>query len=1248
MTFRFTLSHSPQLPPFDQFETEAGDVAWDLDETPSISLPGPDSSQIQVDYVLLPGTYSIDYDITITETGIAVFNIDFDKTGHTVIVATDSSGNLSGAGDFTGTLNFTLDEASEGMQISFANFAANTKGLTINSLRFSSGPSQVISEPDGWEGAQLKLERDMDLFTLLETFNGGANDAFIFYGDNGTENGGIDFIRDIETNYGFDANITLLIEYAPDDLMYSTLFSGLLDLSAKNEMKDNKMQVPVIRDDFWTKFMNRFETPVNLSDTVDLDGDAVDVVNPVTLELSSQAVRFSGEYTWDESFTYEDDGSSTEKLYQIDWDKTQVDDLKKFNISRATIFPVTSMAEDSKLLTAQFEAPWDGIYTFDVRIVSSDLSTGPAWTANTGQVEFRIGRAGLTYTDHDIFSESVEGPFDLGGGLEDSLGIFTYQGSFTLRKGDQIVIYGRDTGITASGFDRTIFGETRWAYKTDCAAATTANVTLSGTQTIDGIALVASNRVLVKDQGTRSENGIYVVSAGAWSRATDADAASELNLAAVYVTSGTVNADSAWKQVNTISVLATDDIEWKFLTPSDERTWRYPPAASVVSNFCNVTADTTYPETEADGYLIHDLIYGVLARIGLGADPFYSEFLGSTLTQTRSYAEDGCGWMYAIVKGLQLRQYTLAEKPFFISFKDIWEGINPILNLGLGYEDINGSQVIRIEQKSHFVPSGATPSILFDNVREISASYDKDFIFKTIRMGYRQGKPEDISGLDDPYKQARATRIQKSGTDINLESGFIASGLSIEITRRNKKEKSKDYKFDDNNFIIALNTDDVSPDVYAPELDENFTSVSGILNSSSRYNLILTPLRNFLRWASYFGGCLQSYLSSSYKFVSGEGNYDLITDHACADSCQAIICDSISESDDISLATYNATFGHYFLPLLFNIQIDMAKEDYDQIDRKLPIGISQSTTGHVNFVIKSLKFDLIKGDAVIQAWPESTFNITVPEQVMTDPPCLAVPAEPVVFDADYQAVLDYGTAQGYTLPSDAQQIIENQTVLDAKSEGIWDDADLFYYMETDGDRDYAKINWKNPGTNNLTEVNTVTFTPGSGFNGNALNSYLTTGWAPDPDGVNFTLDECGIICKVNSELSVSGNFAAFGVRGNGGGALLGQVILIPEDSTSKHAFGLNNLANSVGSAVDSLGLYHLRRVADNDLRLLKNGVQVGATQTTASDSLSTKDLFVGALNANGGPGFISDLKIGVLIVGASFTGKETAINTIFG
>ena len=83
--------------------------------------------------------------------------------------------------------------------------------------------------------------------------------------------------------------------------------------------------------------------------------------------------------------------------------------------------------------------------------------------------------------------------------------------------------------------------------KASCRVATTANITLSGEQTIDGVAVVAGDRVLVKDQTAGAENGIYVAATGAWARAEDANGAGDLTSGVlVPVETGTSNADTIW------------------------------------------------------------------------------------------------------------------------------------------------------------------------------------------------------------------------------------------------------------------------------------------------------------------------------------------------------------------------------------------------------------------------------------------------------------------------------------------------------------------------------------------------------------------------------------------------------------------------------------------------------------------------------------------------------------------------------
>lgn len=61
------------------------------------------------------------------------------------------------------------------------------------------------------------------------------------------------------------------------------------------------------------------------------------------------------------------------------------------------------------------------------------------------------------------------------------------------------------------------------AVKAPCVVASQANLTLSGEQTVDGVSVTDGDRVLVQAQTDGSENGIYIVSTGDWSRAPDFD-----------------------------------------------------------------------------------------------------------------------------------------------------------------------------------------------------------------------------------------------------------------------------------------------------------------------------------------------------------------------------------------------------------------------------------------------------------------------------------------------------------------------------------------------------------------------------------------------------------------------------------------------------------------------------------------------------------------------------------------------------
>lgn len=111
--------------------------------------------------------------------------------------------------------------------------------------------------------------------------------------------------------------------------------------------------------------------------------------------------------------------------------------------------------------------------------------------------------------------------------------------------------------------------------KASVAAATTASITLSGLQTIDGVVLLAGNRVLVKDQSLPAQNGIYVAASGAWVRTSDMDEWAEVPHALVAVLGGTTQANTTWVCTSVLAgVIDVTAVSWSRLPVIVQATYR--------------------------------------------------------------------------------------------------------------------------------------------------------------------------------------------------------------------------------------------------------------------------------------------------------------------------------------------------------------------------------------------------------------------------------------------------------------------------------------------------------------------------------------------------------------------------------------------------------------------------------------------------------------------------------------------------
>jgi hypothetical protein len=117
--------------------------------------------------------------------------------------------------------------------------------------------------------------------------------------------------------------------------------------------------------------------------------------------------------------------------------------------------------------------------------------------------------------------------------------------------------------------------------KNSVRAATVENITLSGLIVLDGISLSENDRVLVKNQTISSNNGVYTVKSGSWTRSNDANSSSKVSSGMlVLVEEGSVNADTAWiLATNNPITLDTSSLSFIKFSPTEIKTELIPGEA---------------------------------------------------------------------------------------------------------------------------------------------------------------------------------------------------------------------------------------------------------------------------------------------------------------------------------------------------------------------------------------------------------------------------------------------------------------------------------------------------------------------------------------------------------------------------------------------------------------------------------------------------------------------------------------------
>jgi hypothetical protein len=210
-----------------------------------------------------------------------------------------------------------------------------------------------------------------------------------------------------------------------------------------------------------------------------------------------------------------------------------------------------------------------------------------AWYAASGGVvgrmyhngtRFNLDNGALNISSNAASTSTVTGALTVVGGV----GI----GGALMLSGDPTAAL---QAATKQYVDNSLTG---LSFRASVALATTANVTLSGEQTIDGV-LTNASRILVKNQTTSAQNGIYITSTLGWTRATDIDTWAEVIAAYTFVTGGNSNAGSSWvTSVAPGGTIGVTPMPWVLFSSVSTAVSRAGDTMTGDLSFSNGTADS--------------------------------------------------------------------------------------------------------------------------------------------------------------------------------------------------------------------------------------------------------------------------------------------------------------------------------------------------------------------------------------------------------------------------------------------------------------------------------------------------------------------------------------------------------------------------------------------------------------------------------------------------------------------------------
>jgi hypothetical protein len=379
----------------------------------------------------------------------------------------------------------------------------------------------------------------------------------------------------------------------------------------------------------------------------------------------------------------------------------------------------------------------------------------------------------------------------------------------------------------------------------------------------------------------------------------------------------------------------------------------FSPITETGNNSIKSDFYSLYPESTCDVVLPHEAFARIIAQITGNQLGFYSTVLGRV---DLGYAVDG-EWAYlSLANGLMVRGFPMVGDDDEITYakltfehRKLFENFMKLLNLEGTIENTPDGPRFRVEKYGTFT-KGNIIADFGDSYSNVTRSIDAKALFGALMAGYKAIETEDSAGLELFATALNySSNITGIATKLDIQSEWIAGDYIIEQLRRKPFSQfpKEDTRFDDK--IVLIHAKPQPDGTLVAVKNEGYTSVTGIEEPDTVYNLQISPAQNLRRWGSVIRTCMIK--GGDLRYISGTKNTSLVT---VKDGIEIV------EAADVDVTTLDEPL---YLPELLTIeQAKLTREGWDTIEANPNDICTFANKGVTLFgCIDDVDYDIAKG-----------------------------------------------------------------------------------------------------------------------------------------------------------------------------------------------------------------------------------------------------------------------------------------------